>query len=193
MIPTRLQRLSTGPAVAASIVAWLTVSVTVFNLGPYRAVRAAGGGEELPEERFSYTPDVAQQWFVAIGADGRGSYRMFQWFDAASSLWLCAAMALSLAYCLSRLVGQRNFLTYLVFLPLLLFALELAENVSLFVAAANFPDSAVAIVRAASVVTVAKMTLGFGLLLSTLASFAALGLRTLWQKLWRNRSASVGS
>jgi len=176
MIPIWLEKLATGRVVALALALWLGSTVASFVLGPYAEVQAAGGGALL-EESVGYGPAEARAWLDRLGEAGRSAYWRFQWLDGVSALLMTAALALSLAFTLSRLLAGRNPLRALVYLPAVAGGSELVENGLLLRMLSSYPAAAPVAEALAGPVTGVKLVAGFAALLLVLGSFVALGIR----------------
>lgn len=173
-----LQKISTGRNVLLAVVFWLGASVCLFNFGPYSSLRAAGGGD-LPEERFGYSRQQAQFWLDDLRKEGRALYRSFQLFDLANAALMASALTLLLSYVLQQLWPSRSALRVLVYLPLLVGALELLENLLLLGLIAAFPVTTPWMAKSASWVTSLKLAVSSLLFSLIVAGLLALGVRRL--------------
>lgn len=115
----------------------------------------------------------------------RSLYTGFQWLDYVNAALMAVALTLILTFTLSRLLGPRNPLRILVFLPLVVGALEVVENSLLLSMLWGFPSEAVTAGMLLGPVTSAKLALAFAVLPVAGVSLVALGIRAL-----RNRGAS---
>ena len=181
MIPTWLMHVAKGRNVVIALVLWFACAVGLFNFGPYPTLKATAGGPLL-EERFGYSQSEAQEQLRGLGEEGRGTYRTFQLLDGVNAVLMAAALTLSLAFALSRLVAAGNPLRLLVFLPILAGVGELVENSLLLVLVSAFPAEATFAGSLAGPVTSIKLILGFTALPVTLVSLLALGFKTRYNR-----------
>jgi len=177
MIPIWLQNFARGRTVAIVLLLWLGIGGVLFTVGPYPSLRSAGGGDLL-EETFGYSAADAREYLQALGEDGRNTHRTFQLLDGLNAAMTTVALTLSLAFTLCRLLGPRNALRLLVYLPVLAGACELLENWLLLALHSAFP-SETSTARLAGPITSTKLVLGFSALSITVLSFLALGVKAL--------------
>lgn len=173
-------RLATGRNIVIALALWLGFSTWLFIRGPYPQVRAAGGGADLLEERFGYTPQHARQWLEALGPEGWRQYYSLQMLDAVSAVLMAASLSLLLAYTLGQLLPGHA-LRGLAGLPLLAGLSEWAENAALLAALSSYPaDSAT--LALASALTQVKLVVGLGALLAALLALVAWAVTRLFRR-----------
>lgn len=184
MLPARLQRVASGSGVIIAVALWLGYAVCFFTFGPYATLRGASGGDLL-EESFGIGQEAPTARIRSFDEATRSLYTGFQWLDYVNAALMAVALTLILTFTLSRLLGPRNPLRILVFLPLVVGALEVVENSLLLSVLWGFPSEAVTAGMLLGPVTSAKLALAFAVLPVAGVSLVALGIRAL-----RNRGAS---
>lgn len=162
MIPQKLRNFSSGRNVLIFVALWLGFSIYLFNFGPYTPLRSAGQGAPLLEETFGVDVGQIDSRLALLGPDGRSLYLWFQVLDFVNAFLAAVAMTFLLVFVYRRLIGHGNPAGLLVFLPVLLFAVEVAENALLINAIAGHPEPGVAI---STLGTVTVIKFGFNFLI----------------------------
>ena len=122
-----------------ALVLYLVVAAAVANLGPYAAVRSAGGRLGPPDERPRISPAAISIFLGRLGPDGRDAYRRAVLLDfIAPALFVCAG------WCIVHWARLRA--PHLTWGPSLILKLlvlvagaESSENLLLLSALRNYP------------------------------------------------------
>ena len=176
----RILRLATGRRAAVAVLALALGGSALFRRSPYESLKGRLGGASLPEETIT-SPDRLAEILGALDATGRELYLQFQLWDVLNPILMGVAGAMVLGWLLQRSERAHSPWRYAVWLPVILFAADLLENLVLSVAVAAFPGRS-AIASALPLVTTAK----FGAAILTVVS--AVVLAGLWL---RNRFSRV--
>lgn len=159
MIPTWLQKIATGRAVAIALLVWISYSALILNWGPYPQLKASI--LELPDEDFTATGKETHSKLVQLGERGREGYRRFLRLESGNALITAAASTLLMAYALGRFGHQKSPAGLLVYFPGAAGLCELIESSFLALALSRFPHEATAELRIASVATRLKILFGY--------------------------------
>lgn len=143
---------------------------------------AHGAGDIRPLDLyFSYSPDQAYDYLVALGEVGRSAYiGMALSSDLVFPVVYAMALSVALMLVLRKLSPPSGRLRYLCMFPFLIVIADWCENLCLAMATHAFPERADALVRSASLFTSLKwvfIALTILMLLAAVTCYVARAVR----------------
>jgi len=172
---------------ARSVLIALAIAVVVFvathllNLpGSLRELMAASGGQPILDQQPSFSTEELYQRLQAFGVAGRDLYKRFVvTTDIVFPLSLLAFLFLLARFTSGRLLLWPAVGAALAALPIIWFALDMTENLSILVLLSQFPERDEGIAASLGYVSLAKRYALLASLFAPLAMLLVAGARRL--------------
>ncbi|MDX1624031.1 MAG: hypothetical protein R3199_08615 [Gemmatimonadota bacterium] len=179
--PIRWRNPGSGTVVLLLTAIWVFVSAAALRLGPYPELAELTGGRFL-EATFGWGPRLASDLLASLGSEGREVYLQYQVVDLLVAGFTALLLVTVVQWAVGRVAGSESEWHNLALLPLAALALELVENVSLFVLAFFHPSVPGLFVSLGSWATRGKLLVGTVAVLAVVAAVVV-----AWGRMWEER------
>lgn len=140
--------------------------------GNLRDLMVVNGGHAILDQAPAFSTEAVYDRLDAFGANGRALYQRFLLTtDIVFPLGLLAFLFLLARFSAQRLDGWRALQTFLPFVPVLWFGLDVTENLSIVALLSDYPEQNAFVASHLGIITLAKR---YALVLSILAPAALL-------------------
>lgn len=174
----------------SSVLIAFAVALAVFALthfapipGGLKALTAASGGEPLLDLQPAFTSDEVYRRLDAFGEAGRAAYR---WFtvttDVVFPLTLAAFLYLLAKSASQQFASAKRLHALLPAIPVVWFALDMTENLSIFALLSHYPERIDALAGHLGYITTAKRAALLAGIAVPLLLLAMAGVRYLRQR-----------
>jgi len=179
-----LQQIATLPLILTlGIASWYFV----FHILPGYDIKAASGGLESLDIRWTYTKSDVTQLFSALNTNGERTYKDFLLIEMVYPLIYGSLLILSMIYLKGKMGRLGKITFWMSFLPISVVLFDFAENLNTWKMLSSFPTLSESAVHFGSTVTMLKWysaSICTGLVICDL--LAVIWRNLLWK--WRQNS-----